>query len=894
MRLARVFIHRLRSLFWRSRADRELQRELALHIEQLTREAVSRGMSEEEARKFASREFGSLARTTEECRDMRRINMVGNFVQDAWYGARALVKNPGFTIVAVLTLALGIGANSAIFSVINAAIVRPLPYPHPGQLILLFEKDLMGPGGGPNVVSLANFKDWERDSKSFAAMAAGRENSFDVGGSTATTPEHIDGAIFSWALFKTLDVQPVLGRTFTQSDDSPGAQRVAIISYALWQHRFGGAQDILTRNIRLDGFSYQIIGVMPQAFAYPARDVQLWVPVEQILTGEDLHSRENHELYVVGRVRRGVGIARATAEVDAIQRRIKASNPGAIVGRDAVSLPLRDITTIQSKTSLYVLLGAVACLLLIACVNVSNLLLARGSSRSREFAIRTALGASRIRLLQQALTESVLLASIGAVAGLLLAFGLTHALAAHANVLIQADDIDTSATVAIDARVLGFTAAISLLVGILSGFLSAGRGPDTNAGHVLKEGSLTVIGSRTREKLRAGLVSSEFALSVLLLIAAVLMIRSFIALQNVQPGVRVGNVLTAGVSLPEAQYRNREQISNFARDLETRFEVLPGVVNAGLVNCLPVGGYCGDNSFKIVGRPLPPGKFYLALNRAASPQYFRAAGIPFLQGTTFTDWDGRGFDDDHPHESSVVISESMAKQFWPRGDALGQQIYFEDGPRAARYRVVGIVGDVLINLADHARPTMYLPLFEGDRTTFYTVLHTEGDPRAVSATLRRTMKALDPDVPVFKIRTMRDVLGQSAEQRAFTAALFGSLAALALILSAIGLYGVLAYLVTQRVPEIGIRMALGASRFDVLGLFLLQGLRPALAGLGLGLLLAVVVGRIFRTLLFGVAGTNAITLVSVSLGLLLVAVLACTLPAWRAARLQPAIALRNE
>jgi predicted permease len=894
MRSARIALHRVRSVLRRSRADQDLQREIEIHIEQLTKQGIESGLTEAEARQAARRDFGSVEQAKEQCRDMRQVNTVENMLQDARYGLRGLIRNPAFTAMAVLTLALGIGANSAIFSVINATLLRPLPYPKPSRLVLLFEKDALGPGSGPNPASFRNFADWEQQNRSFVSMSAGRGNDFDLGGEGSLPPERIQGAIYSFRLFKTLGVHPLIGRPFTAEEDRPGAPRVAIISYALWQQRFGATPDILHSKIRLDGFDYAIIGVMPPQFGFPVPAIQVWVPVEQILPKGSLEARDVHQLYVVARVRNGISITTATAEIAAIQHRIWSANRASIMGRGALSLPLRDITTIQSKTSLYVLLAAVGCLLLIACVNVSNLLLARGSQRSREFSLRAALGAGRSRLLQQTLIESVVLASIAAVVGLFVAYALTHALAAHAPVLIQADDIDTSSPVDIDWRVLGFTTVLSVLVGVAAGFFPALRAARNEVAAALKEGGRSATLGRNREKLRAGLVTAEFAVSLLLLIAAGLMIRSFFELQEVRPGVRIHNLLTAGVSLPNAHYRTPEQISNAARALLDRVKVLPGVTEAGLVNCLPLRGYCSDNTFDIVGHPLPSGQFRLALNRSASPNYFQAAGIPLLEGRTFTDRDGRGFDEEHPGEGAVIISDSMAKQFWPGANALGQEIYVYEGPINTRCRIIGIVGDALISLADHPRPTMYVPLFDGVDGDFYAVLRTKGNAAGLASALRQTLRSLDPDIPAYKIQTMAQIAGQSSEQQAFTAVLFAAFAALAISLSAVGLYGVLAYLIAQRVPEIGIRMALGANRFEVCRLILFQGLRPAFTGLVVGLVAAFAVVRVLRSLLFGVSATDALTFASVPLMLLLVAALACTLPAWHAARLDPAEALRAE
>ncbi len=617
---------RLRSLFRRAKVEDELQEELRFHLEQQVAREIAAGKTPEEARRGALRAMDGMEQCKEECRDARKVDTISNLAQDLRYAGRALRRNPAFTAVAVLTLARGIGANTAIFSVVNAALLRPLPYPRPAQLILLFELF----GHQPNVVSFANFTDWERDSHAFLAMAAGRQSSFNLGGNLGGTgsfqPERIQGAVFSWQLFKTLGVQPATGRAFAANDDRLGAARVAVVSYGLWQRRFGGSSDILQRRIRLDGMDYAIIGVMPRSFGYPTRESDVWVPIVPLFGSDLVTNRAWHHLYVIARIRDGVTIGQATAEVNGIQQRLYAANPGELLAKGATALPLRDITTRQSRTSLLVLLGAVGCLLLIACVNISNLLLARGSQRSREFSIRTSLGASPSRLMQQLLTESLLLALIGAIAGLVLAYGLTNALGVHAQALINADDIDTSAPVRIDGLVLAFTAALSLLAGVGAGLLPARRSMGKDPGAGLKDGGRTATAGPTHQRLGTGLIGAEVALSLMLLIAAGLMIRSFAQLQNVHTGVRVESLLTAGISLPDSRYASRESVARFDRILLERLRTLPGVRAAGLVSCVPVDGYCGDNSFSIDGRPLPPGRFNLALDRSRIAGVFPGRG----------------------------------------------------------------------------------------------------------------------------------------------------------------------------------------------------------------------------------------------------------------------------
>jgi predicted permease len=880
---------RLRSLFRRAKVEDELHEELRFHLEQQVAREVAAGKTPEEARQGALRALGGMEQRKEECRDARRVDTISNLAQDVRYAGRALRRNPAFTAVAVLTLALGIGANTAIFSVVNAALLRPLPYPRPAQLILLFELF----GHRPNVASFANFKDWEHESRGFLAMAAGRQASFNLGGTGSFQPERIEGAVFSWQLFKTLGVQPAIGRAFAANDDRLGAARVAVVSYGLWQRRFGGSSDILQRRIRLDGIECAIIGVMPRGFGYPTRESDVWVPIIPLFGPDLTTNRAWHHLYVIARMRDGVTIGQATAEVNGIQQRLLAANPGELLGQGATALPLRDITTRQSRTSLLVLLGAVGCLLLIACVNISNLLLARGSQRSREFSIRTSLGASPSRLMQQLLTESLLLALIGAIAGLVLAYGLTGALGVHAQALINADDIDTSAPVRIDGLVLAFTAALSLLAGVGAGLLPARRSMGKDPGEGLKDGGRTATAGPTHQRLGTGLIGAEVALSLMLLIAAGLMIRSFAALQNVHTGVRVESLLTAGISLPDSRYASRASVAHFDHILLERLRTLPGVRAVGLVNCVPVDGYCGDNGFSIEGRPLPPGQFNLALERSASPEYFQVAGIPLLAGRTFTERDGRGYDDQHPHQSAVIVSESMAKKYWPGENALGRRIFFGDAS-SPRYEVIGIVGDVLISLDGRPQPTMYRPAFEGRNSDFYAVLEVAGDPSAFASNVRRAIAGIDPDIPAYKIRPMTEVVGNSAAHQAFTTLLLGSFAVLALLLSAVGLYGVLSYLIARRTSEMGIRIALGASRSEVCRLVLVQGLRPACIGLIAGLAGAVALMRTMQSLLFEVAATDWITFLSAPALLMLVAVIACVVPAWRAACADPVQALRSE
>jgi putative ABC transport system permease protein len=796
--------------------------------------------------------------------------------------------------VALLTLALGIGANSSIFSVINAALLKDLPYPKQDQLVLLFERGVVNESSGPGPAALANFLDWQAQSHSFAAMAAERENQFNLGGAErGFMPERIEGAICSWSLFPTLGVQPLLGRPFTREEDKHGARAVVVISYGLWQRRFGGSRDVLNRQIRLDSENYDIVGVMPRGFTYPERKVDVWVPVQHVLDEGTITSRGSHQFYVIARVRDGVSRQQALAELDAVAHQVYAAHPGELIGRGAAMRPLSEEGSRDSKTALLVLFGAVGCLLLIACVNIANLLLARGSERRREMSIRAALGAGRARLQGQLLTESVLLSLLGAAVGLVLAYGFTTFLATRAPVLLQRSDIDTTAEIGLDIWVFLFTAGVALLTGLATGLVPAWQAARTDLTAGLKESGRSSTANRSQRRFRGTLVMVEVALSVVLLVAAALLLRSFGELRNVNPGVNIDRVLTAGLSLPEARYAKREQVSAFARQVVDRLQSLPGVRSAGLVSCLPVGGYCSDRIFNIDGTPQPPGEFVYALYRAVSPGYFAAAGIPLLAGRTLNQQDNIGFDDEHPRDSAVVISQSMARKFWPNQDALGQRIRFGD-EKGPHYRVVGIIGDVRIRLDEDPQPALYTSLYEGSETDFHALIHTLGDPVAIAGAVRQAISGLDPDIPAFEIRTMASVLDESAARREFTAFLLGMFAALALALAAVGLYGVLSYAVAQRTAEIGIRMALGAAHSQVRRLVLLEGMRPALAGVILGIIGAAWATQFLRTLLFGVSTRDPATFIAVPVLLLSVAIAACAIPAWRATRVDPATALRSE
>ncbi len=616
--------------------------------------------------------------------------MVETLYRDVRFAVRQLMNRPGFTVAAGLILALGLGANTAIFSVVNAFLLRPLPYKDPGRLTALFERDPVGPPGSfPfNEVAPGNFLDWQKLSTSFEQMGASVGTAFNLSSpSNSFEPQRVDGAACSSTLFPTLGVAPLLGHGFRPDEDRYGASPVAIISYGLWQRRFGGSPDVIHKQIRLDGQSHEIVGVMPRGFGFPYRTVDIWVPLLAYITPEQQKTHSNHFLLVIGRLRSGVTIEHAKAEIDGIAARYKRTHPNEVSGKGGNVVSLQKYLVKDVRTSLLVLLGAVGCVLIIACVNVANLLLTRAAGRTREIAIREAMGASRGSIVRQLLTESVLLSLIGACGGALLASFVTQALVAHAP---DAKSIIPPGSISASPSVFLFAFSVALLAGAAAGLFPALQSARTDVANNLKESTRSATASRSQGLFRNSLVAAEVALSLVLLISAGLLLRSFSRLYQVKTGIRADHLLTVGISLPDPDDTKHAKTSAFLRQLSDRLQTVPGVSSAGLVSCVPVTGHCSDTVFTIEGHPLPPGQMMDALYRGADPRYFSTAGIPVLRGRTFTARDGIGFDEKHPRPGSVIISESMAKKYFAGENPIGQHIYLDfevesdESQRAAR------------------------------------------------------------------------------------------------------------------------------------------------------------------------------------------------------------------
>jgi putative ABC transport system permease protein len=811
---------------------------------------------------------------------------MGTILQDLRYGGRRLLKSPGFTVVAVVALALGIGANSAIFSVVNAVLLQPLPYREPDRLVILWETNpqlLDDYLKTHNEAAPANFYDWLAQSRSFENLAAFRWRTFILTG--GDTPEQVRGNAVTPNMFATLGVGPVLGRDFLPEEGQPGKDKEAILSYGLWQRRFGADPHVVNRQISVNGEPYTVVGVMPREFEFPRAESELWTP---FAPADDLKTnRTSHFLYTRARLKPGVRLEQAQAEMDTIAARLRQQYPDADDQRGVrvASLPAESVA--QIRPALLILLAAVGFVLLIACANVANLMLARAAARQKEIAIRTALGAGRWRIVRQLLTESVLLSVLGGAAGLLLArWGVDLLLTSMPRQF--ALGIPGWSRIGLDYRVLGFTLAVSLLTGVLFGLFPALQASKSDLNETLKEGGRSSVASG-RVRFRNALIVAEVTLSLVLLVGAGLMMRSIVRLMDVSPGFDPQNLITLELSLPQTQYAKKEQVANFYSELTRRVRELPGVESAATIDMMPMGGSGGTTAFMVEGRPAPPpGQYPEANARTASPGYFKTMRIPVLKGREF---------DEHDTPDSplvVIINETFARKYWPGENPVGKRL-LDPGNRFPPVQIVGVVGDIKHwGLDDKAEEYLYTSSTQTPESSMFVVVRTAADPAGVTASVRNEVRALGRELPVYNIEPMSQRIVESTASRRLVMFLLSVFAGVALVLASVGIYGVMAYTVAQRTHEIGIRMALGAARGDILRLVVRQGMLLALAGVALGLMLSFAVTRFLSGLLFGVGANDPLTLVGVSLVLTLVALLACLIPARRAMKVDPLVALRYE
>ena len=791
--------------------------------------------------------------------------------QDLKYGVRTLLRNKGFTIIAVLALALGIGANTAIFSVVNAVLLRPLPYPHPDRLVEVFESNKQS-GEESGTISFPNLKDWKEQSQSFSQIAAYEYDRFILTGRDA--PERFVGLNVAANFFQALDVSPASGRAFQAQEDQPGAPRVVILSHNLWQRRFAGDAKLIGQTLTLNNESYTVIGIMPQGFESPETGIELWSP----LIVDPERGRGGHFLSAIARLKPDVTIEQAQTEMDTIARRLAQAYPDTNKNAGVKLIPLRDYLVGNIRSMLLVLLGAVGFVLLIACANVAALLLAQATARQKEMAIRTALGAGRGRLVRQFLTESVLLSLLGGGLGLLLTLWGIDLLAAAIP-----GNIYNAKAIGVDTQVLGFTLLVSLLTGLLFGLAPALQSSQTDLNESLKEGGRGASGGRRRQRLFSALIVSEFALALVLLIGGGLLIKSFWRLQQIDPGFNPEHLLTMQLSLPKTRYAESQQQINFFNRVLEHVATLPGIEAVGLTSELPFNGSRTGSSFAIEGQTEDS---LHADNRTISSDYFRAMGIPLVRGRAFTPRDAANA------TRVAIINETSARRFWPAENPIGKRLILKE----VKYEIIGIVKDVKhIQLTEETAPEIYVHYPQvPSRTWMDLAARTTNNPENSIASIRRAIREVDPNQPVYGVRTMEQKLSRSISAQRFSALLLGIFAAVALILAAVGIYGVIAYSVTQRTHEIGVRLALGAQAGDVFKLIVGQGLRLALIGVAAGLLGAFAVTRVMASLLYGVSATDPLIFFGVSLLLAAVAFLACYIPARRATKVDPMIALRYE
>lgn len=819
---------------------------------------------------------------------------MGALSQDLRYGFRVMRKSPGFVIIAVLALALGTGTNTAIFSLVNALLLRPINYENPDRLTMVWEKSVKR-GFGQVPTSVPNFADLKTNNQTFEDLGAFTDSSFNLTG--AAEPEKVMGVKVSATLLSLLGRPPLKGRLFLAGEDQPQASHVLILSHHLWQRSFGSNPNLVGQTVALNGESYTVVGIMPPDFRFPPAfsatvassqyttpDADLWVP----LTIEAVPPpREARFLYMVGRLKPGVSATAAQAEMNVIASRLQKEYPAADADMEVDVIPLREQVTGDIRPALLVLFGAVGCVLLIACANVANLLLAKASGRQKEVAIRIALGATRLRIIQQLLTESLLLSVIGGLLGSIIGILAVRYLIAFTPANVPKPD-----NIGIDAPVLLFTLFLAVFTSFIFGLVPAIQASKSDLNETLKEGGRGNSGSAKQNRVRSLLVVVEVALALVLLIGAGLMIKSFVRLQNVNPGFNPENLITLELQLPEKKYGEKEQQAALQQQLVQRLVDIPGVQSAAAVNNLPFSGTELNNSVTIEGRPpvVNANERPRAFFRDISPNYFQAMGIPMRQGRPFADSDKK----DAP--AVVIINEAAARRFFPNEDPLGKR--FKRGRAESQFpwlMVVGIVGGVShTTLGLPSQPEVYLPFQQSPDAIITLVARTKSDPRGLAATVRREVSNVDKDLPVSNLKFMDEIVAGTVSQPRVYALLLGIFAILALVLAAIGIYGVISYSVTQRTHEIGIRMALGAQTRDVLALVIKQGMALALVGVFFGLLASLALTRVLSSQLYGISSTDPVTFTGISLLLMLVAIIACYIPALRATRLSPMIAVRYE
>jgi predicted permease len=869
---------------WNKR-DADLERELRADLDLEEEEQRERGVSAEEARYAALRAFGNPALIREQTHAVWSWNWLESLARDLRYCVRALRQAPGFTVIAITVMALGIGANVALFAVIRSVLLDPLPYREPQQLLALYStftgsaKSFMPIDGG-------SFFQWKSAAGKAAEMAMiSPFQGYNVSAEVGQLPEKVDAAWITANFFSTLGVQPMLGRGFSESDDRPEAAATAILSHSFWERRYGGDHNVLGRKIWLDSRPYTIIGVMPESMVFfgpfSSGKIQVWTPVAHESPRWLMTTFEDHEFIGIARLAPGVTAQQLLSSLSSVQAHIKAENPKPAVREVVSGRSVLDDAVQEYKTPIYVLFGATACVLLIACLNVASLLVARTAARRRELAIRTALGGGRMQLIRERVLESLLLAACGGGVGVLLAVGAVRWL------VTARPDIPRVGSIHLDWVVATFALGAVVLCALFSGLVSALSVDSRRLLSTLQEASRAQNGGRVRAGLRRTLLILEVCLTVVLLVGAGLLLKSYERLRSADLGVPIANTLTLGLSVPDARYSTQAEQVNFLERLIARVRSVPGVESAGLVSRAPGQGWGGDRLVSVVEHPpLPKGEGIDMMVRGADPGYFAAIHLPIVRGRTFA------HDERLTHDHVALISKEAVKVCFPGEDPIGKHLKTNMGGEV--FEIIGVVGDTRYSASEPPRAMMYMPLYGNGYSNVTIVVRSAHDVNALAMPVEKAIGQIDPDIPVSDVLTLEETIAHSTLGSQFNSFLLLGFAVIALVLAAVGHYGVLAYLVTQRTGEIGIRIALGAQRWSVLRTVLLDGLRPALAGLSAGLVTSVAFARLLRSILYETEPLDLTVFATVAAVLLFVALAACLAPAWRAARLDPIAALRTE
>ncbi|HEX4030313.1 MAG TPA: ABC transporter permease [Terracidiphilus sp.] len=873
--------------WWRLRKrDEDLRRELESDLELEREEQRERGLSMEDARFAAQRAFGNATVIREQTRAVWSWNGAETLLRDLRISVRTLLRSPGFSIMAVLVMALCIGATTSLFTVMRSVMLRPLPFKDPDKLVMLYEhfRDpaMNAQGFNYNSVAPGDYYDWRAQTHGFEDMAVWRWWQFNLTGEHGELPELVNARGGSWNLFPLLGVKAAIGRTFTANEDRPDGTSV-LLTWGLFERRFGGSASIVGRQIHLDGKPYTVVGVLPKWFTYPDAKVQLWVPYASGMPPAFLGYHDHHSSSVVARLRPDVSLASALSQVEAVQYRLHMKYLNNPVAEDVAPRTLIQDLAKDVKKPLIILLCAVACMLLIGCLNVANLMVARSAARQKEIAIRSALGAQRAALIRAQLMESLLVSIAGGVAGVLFSLAATQWLVSTWKGLPSAQSIHVDGVVVMFACGLVFAAA--LLAGLLPAISSTGKG----AIAALQASARSGAGSKARTTLRKTLLTVEIAATVVLLISAGLLLKSFWKLRTTDVGCVTDNVLTMGYNLPEGKYDTPDKANAFNEALLEKVRSMPGVRAAGLGFLIPGAGPMGDDDFTIPEHPpIAPGTpLPVALYGTADPGFFSALQIPLVAGRFFTSADRAG------RPATVIVSQRLAQQYFPGENPLGKHLHIW-ALGDAHYEIVGVVADTLYQVGKPAEATVYLPVLRGDHGGMTLVVRTASDPLAFSVPVQKLIAGLDPELPVRDVLTMQQVIERSLGNASLSASLVLAFAVLSLILASVGLYGVLSYLMTQRTGEIGIRMALGAQREQVVRMMLGDGLRPVLYGLVLGLAVSVEAVHLIQSMLYSTRLLDPAVYAGVAVTLFAMAALASLIPAWKASRIDPMQALRME